>query len=250
MSKFRDKIRWQIPGELAGSTPPTAGGEQPAAPSAPETGADFSFIPQDFHVDGKPDLGKFTAHYQELVATDAQRKQAMADVPQDGAYDFALPPDLKFDGLDLPEGFKVELATDDPAMKPLFDELGSVMKELGLPKAAAGKFTSLLAKYEATKTSQYFAAAKQQEAAVKQEMSALGSEAQAIARLQTIERKLQTMLPADQVDALKGATTSAKAVMALEKLLSPSGLSSPVAQPPASKVDDLVAYYSTPTKRG
>lgn len=243
MSKFLDKMRRNAPDVPGGSpapapTPDLPVGGDTAAPSAPAVqpaGADFSFIPADFHVDGKPDLGKFTAHYQELVAADAQRKQALADVPEDGQYQFGLPKDLKFEGLDLPEGFTYELATDDPSIKPLFDQLGAVMKEYGLPRAAAEKFTGLLAQYEALKFSQGYAA-------VKAEMAALGTQSQAQARIQTVERKLQTMLPPDQVEALKSISTSAKAVMALEKILSPASLSAPSPQPPTADRENLSAY--------
>lgn len=240
MSKFLEKMRRNAPDVPGGSPAPAplpVGGDTntPPAPAAEPAGADFSFIPTDFHVDGKPDIGKFTSHYQELVAADAQRKQALADVPEDGAYDFSLPADLKFDGIELPEGFTVELAKDDPVLKPLFDELGAVMKEFGLPRAAAAKFTSLLARYEAQKFSQGYAA-------VKAEMAALGTPTQAQARIATVQRKLETMLSPDQVEALKDATGSAKAVMALEKILSPASLSAPSPQPPNADRENLSAY--------
>lgn len=240
MSKFWNDLRRNAPGEPTGGNPPAplpVGGDPAAAPPAPapDAGANFSFIPQDFHVDGKPDIGKFTAHYQELVATDAQRKQAAADVPEDGVYEFALPDDLKFDGLELPEGFKVELAKDDPALKPLFDELSGVLKEFGLPRAAAGKFAALVAKYDAVRYAQGFAA-------VKAEMAALGTEAQAQARIGTVQRKLQSMLPADQVQALQSVSQSAKAIMALEKILGPSSPSAPTPHPANPDLEKLTPY--------
>lgn len=238
MNKFLDQMRRNAP-DASGGNPapaplPVGGDTTPPAP-APDAGADFSFIPTDFHVDGKPDFGKFSAHYQELVAADAQRKQAMSDVPEDGNYDFTLPADLKFDGIDLPEGFTVDIAKDDPVLGPLFGELGAVMKEFGLPRDAASKFTSLLARYEALKFSQGYSA-------IKAEMGKLGNDTQAQARISTVERKLQTMLPPDQVAALKAATNSAAAVMALEKILSPASLSAPNPQPPTADRENLTPY--------
>ena len=57
-NSWSGKIRWQVPGEGA------------PAPEA-DAGPDLSFIPTDFVADGKPDLGKFSQHYQDLVAADA-----------------------------------------------------------------------------------------------------------------------------------------------------------------------------------
>ncbi len=241
MSKFWNDLRRNAPGEPGGGNPapapsPVVGGD-PATPPAPATaaGADFSFIPADFHVDGKPDIGKFTAHYQDLVAADAQRQQALADVPEDGVYDFALPADLKFEGLELPDGFTIELAKDDPTLKPLFDELGGVLKEFGLPRAAAGKFAALVAKYDAVRYSQAFAS-------VKAELAGLGTPTQQQARIGAVQRKLETMLPPDQVEALKGLSQSAKAVMALEQILSPSSPSTPTPQPTNPNIEGMTPY--------
>lgn len=220
--------------KLAREAEGVTGGTPAAVEPAPvvETAPDLSFIPADYHTDGKPDLGKFTSHYQELVTADMQRKEALAAVPE--AYDFAVPADLKFDGLDLPEGFTVKAMVDDAEIKPLYDELGSVLKEIGAPAGAAGKVAGLLAKYEAIKSSRAFAAAKA-------EKSALGTPEQADARISAVTRRLDATLPKDQADALKSMTGSAKALQALEKLLGPTG-TTPTPTPAGAGDDNLDPY--------
>lgn len=204
------------------------------APVEAATGPDLSFIPADYMVDGKPDTGRFAAHYQELLAEQAKRE------PAPETYDFAIPQDLTFEG--MPEGFAVELKADDPDFQPLFADLGAVLKEIGAPANAGPKFAGLIARYEAAKYGK-------QLASLQEEAKILGTPAQAQARVATVLRKLETMLPADQVEALKGVASSAKAVMAFEKLIGPKNLTAPPPQP-ASKEDDLAAYYSTPTRKG
>lgn len=219
------------PGAGADATPvePTTD-----APVEAATGPDLSFIPADYMVDGKPDTGRFAAHYQELLAEQAKRE------PAPETYDFAIPQDLTFEG--MPEGFAVELKADDPDFQPLFADLGAMLKEIGAPANAGPKVAGLIARYEAAKYGK-------QLAALQEEAKILGTPAQAQARVATVLRKLETMLPADQVEALKGVASSAKAVMAFEKLIGPKNLTAPPPQP-ASKEDDLAAYYSTPTRKG
>ena len=209
----------------------TQTGQTPAVPS-PEA-PDLSFVPTDFHVEGKPDLTKFRDHYQDLVAADAQRREALADVPEDGIYVFALPDDLKFDGLDLPEGFAVTLDTESEAMKPLYAEMGAILKELGAPRAAAGKVGALIARYEAARFSEAYAAQKA-------EMAKLGPTADA--RVGSVQRKLQATLPAEQAEALAGATRSAAALQALEKLLAPKSMPAPAAVPNTAGLEGLTPF--------
>lgn len=211
---FNDKLTRQA----AGDPPSGAEGTPPAGP-------DLSFIPADYHTDGQPDLGKFTAHYQDVVARDAQYAERLAQVPE--AYEFATTPDLKFDGLDLPEGFKAELDRENPILAPLFEDLGGFLKEVGAPASSATKISDMIARYEAVKYSQQYAAQKA-------EMAALGTPAQAQARLASIDRVLASRLPADQAEALKQFTSSAAAVKALEALLRPEGHQSAPRQPGGS----------------
>lgn len=228
---WNEKIRWQAPGDPASGGTQTAPEPVVTEPAAP-AGPDLSFIPAEFVKDGAHDLAGFTAHYQSLVASEARRGQ---DLPADGAYDFTVPADLKFDGMTLPEGFALDLDLQNEANKPLVDELSSVLKELGAPAAASGKLTSILAKYEASRHAQAFAA---QQA----EMAQLGTPAQSAARMATVTRALETTLPADLAKALIGDVMSAKSLMALEKLLSPRTLSAPPAAPAGPDLEKMSAY--------
>ncbi len=239
---WQDKITRQAPDV------PTSGGNpapvpEPAPGPAPEAGPDLSFIPADFHTDGKPDLPKFSTHYQDLVAADAQRREAMADVPEDGKYDFALPEGFTFEGIEgLPEGFAVELTPDDPDLQPLYAGLSEVMKEIGAPKAAAGKFAGLIAKYEAVR---YAQAAK----AAQAEMAKLGTPTQQDSRFSAVERGLATVMPADEAKAVMGIVRSANALRGLERLLSPRTMSTPPPTPPKERIQsDLEDYYANPKK--
>lgn len=242
---FYDKMRREAPTEgAAAATDSQAASEALATQSvAADPGPDLSFIPADYHVDGKPDLGKFAASYQEIVARDAQRAEADAAasalVPE-GDYDFALPEGLTFEGLDLPEGFKVDIMADNEAMKPLFSDLSGVLKELKAPQEAAGKLLGLLAKHQATQYSQAITAQRA-------DLGRLGSAAQVDARISTVARVLDARLPSEEAAALKAMVSSGKALQALERLIGPSRGAAPQTAPPA-KVDDLAAYYATPTK--
>lgn len=228
------KMTRQVPGEGSPGAPPA---NEPAPGSAPEAGPDLSFIPSDYHVDGKPDLSKFSAHYQDMVAADAQRREAMADVPEDGKYEFSLPEGFAFDGIEgLPEGFSVQLATDDPDLAPLYAGLGEALKEIGAPKSAAPKFAGLIAKYEAV---QYAKAAKEAQV----EMGKLGTEAQQNSRFAAVERGLSTVMPAEEAKAVLGIVRSANALRGLERLLSPRSMTPPVTTPNNSaELEGLSAF--------
>lgn len=224
---FLEKLNRTPDGSPSGNPPANgagAGGDPGAA------ALDLSFIPQDYHKDGQPDLPAFSAHYQDLIARDAQMAERLAGVPE--AYDFTIPDGLTFEGLDLPEGFRVDLDKDNPLMAPLFEELGGFLKEVGAPAAAAGKISSLIAKYEAAKYSQ-------SNAALKAEMAALGTPAQQQARLGAVDRLLQTRLPQAQAAALKDACYSAEGVKALEALLRPGGHTAPPSQPTKPDTEGL-----------
>lgn len=218
---WSNKIKWQAPGEPSGGV---ALDPQPA-PAQEADAPDFSFIPETFIKDGKPDVDAFKAHYADLTKA--------PDVPD--AYDFALPNDFKLDG--LPEGMTIDIDAADPVMAPLFEDLTGILKGMNAPAAVAQQVTGLLAKYEAAKFSQ--ALAEQQT-----QMEALGP--QATARIEAVARAMQAVLPADQVAALQGVTKSASALQAIEKLLGPRGMTTPPA-PPAPR-NDLEDYYKNPTK--
>lgn len=206
---LRDKRTMQAGGEApAGAAVAT---EAPDAPAQEQAAApDFSFIPEDFREGGNLNLEKFKAHYEGLAPK--------AEVPD--AYDFTVPADLKIEG--IPEG--MSFAVDPAANEPLFAELNATLKELGAPKEAGSKIGALLAKYEAGK----FAA---QVAEQRAEFATLGTEAVATARLETVQRVLETSLPAEEAAALMGITKSAKALIGLEKLIGGKGLTSPTPLP-------------------
>lgn len=230
---FWNAILRQAPDGGGGNPPPA---DPPADPPPNDTLPDLSFIPADYQTDGKPDLARFGEHYQELVSADAQRREAMGEVPEDGAYQFAVPGDLTFEGLDLPEGFAVELLTDDPAFQPLFGELSGFLKEIGAPKGAGPQVAGLLARYEATKESQ-------SRAAWNEDMKTLGTPAQIGARVGAVQRKLESVIPADQAKALfSGERISAAGIKALEKLLAPRGTGAPPPQPNTPDLEGMSAY--------
>ena len=215
-----------------GNDPAPAAGEPAGdpAPAAPAE-ADYSFLPEQFRSDDGPDIDGFQAHYDELVSEHAQRQEALAGVPEDASgYEFAIPDELDFGELDLPDDFAVNLKTDDPTMAPLFEGLGGFMHKHGLPKDAAGDLMGMIAKYEATKYSQLHSAAKA-------EMQSLGSSAQS--RIANVKRSLESKLPAELASALSQHTTTAKAVQALEKLLAPRSLNAPAAQATKPDLDGL-----------
>lgn len=230
---FFGKLNWAPDGTQGGGEPAQPVTPAPAAaPAAAPEAPDLSFIPADYQVDGKPDLAAFTAHYQDLVARDAQAAERAAALPE--AYDFSPSQDLKFDGLDLPEGFTVEMDRENPAYAPLYEELGGLLKELGAPATAATKVSDLLARYSAAQYAQAYAANKA-------EMAALGTPAQQSARLSAIERAMQTRLPEAQMNALKAATTTAAGVQALEALLRPAGVTMPPSQPSTPDIEGMTA---------
>lgn len=214
----------------AGGEPPAGGAAAPEAQATPAVAPaqeqaaapDFSFIPEAFREGGNLNVDAFKAHYEGLAPK--------AEVPD--AYDFTVPADLKIEG--IPEG--MSFAVDPAANEPLFAELNATLKELGAPKEAGSKIGALLAKYEAGKFSA-------QVAEQKAEFATLGTEAVATARLETVQRVLETALPADEAAALMGITKSAKALIGLEKLIGPRGLSSPTPIPAAATQDPLAARY-------
>lgn len=221
------KIKWQAPDALPGGASPAP----ESTPAPVDAGPDLSFIPADFHVDGKPDLTRFAAHYQETVAERARLAEQHV-VPD--AYDFSLPTDLTFEG--VPDGFDPGLDTSSP----LFGELGNVLKEIGAPAETAGKLTGLLAQFEAQKAAADYAAWEQ-------DMKQLGSPEQVAARAGDVQRKLETIVPKAQAEALfSGPRISADGIRALEKLITGRSLSAPAPTPstpdlsamtPAQKLD-------------
>lgn len=208
----RNNFWHNVPRQVAepgGNPAPT-----PEPTPAPAPGPDLAFIPADFHKDGAPDMAAFSAHYQEVIARDAQRAERDASIPE--AYEFGLPEGFDFTGIEgLPEGFQVELSPDDPLLKPLYDDVGSILKEIGAPGDAGKKLMGVLAKYEAV---QYAESVK----AMQVDLAKLGSEAQVEARVGTLGRAIETRLPADEATALKSLLRTSGAIKAIERLLTPA----------------------------
>ena len=59
--------------------PADEGGGSPAP--VEQAAPDFSFIPADYQKDGQPDLAAFSAHYNDLVARDAQAAERAGQIP-------------------------------------------------------------------------------------------------------------------------------------------------------------------------
>lgn len=212
-----------------GGGPPVEG--EPTEPVDAPAAPDLSWLPEGFRgEDGAPKLDDFRAHYEDIVSRDAQRQEALADVPEgpDG-YEFALG-EVDYGDLELPEDFKVDLAADDPAFQPMFQELGGILHKYQLPKGAASELTGLLAKYEATRFSQGLEAARQ-------EAEALGANAEV--RVSAVKRSLEAQLPGDLAKGLMAATTTAAGVKALEKLLAPRTMRSAPARPTTPDFEEM-----------
>lgn len=207
---------------------------EPAPSPEPATGPDLSFIPNDFLKDGAPDTAGFASHYQELVARDAQRAEQDATIPE--AYEFGLPEGFAFEGIEgLPEDFAVELAPDDPLLKPLYDDLGNILKEAKAPAGLSKQLMGVLAKYEAVN---YAESVK----AMQADLAKLGNQTQIEARVGTIARALETRLPAEEATALKSLLRSSGAIKAVERLLSPTrGSSPPPSTPPGPNTEGMTA---------
>lgn len=232
------KVTRQVADAEQGSTPAPV----PVVAPVPEAAPDLTFIPQDFYADGKPDFAKFTEHYQGLVAADATAKERAALIPEDAAYDISLPDDMKFEGMDLPADYKPNLdLLADPAFQPIAADLKAFLKDAGAPKESGKAVAALIARYEAAKESRRFVAQKE-------DAKQLGTFEQGKARTEVVGRALLARLPEDQANAVRSMTGNAKALMALETLLSPKGLGNPTPVPTAA-VDPLAARYPNTANR-
>jgi len=225
----KNKPLWDAANEGAPGGAPAQAIDPPPQAEA----VDLSFIPENFHVDGKPDLEKFKAHYGTLVEPSVAPEK----------YEYAIPEDMNFQELGLPEGMTLNLDMNDPSMQPLLTELSETLKGIGAPAEMGGKISGMLAKYEASKLSAEIAAQKE-------EFSQLGTPEQANQRIGVVVRAMEAKLPADQVAALQGATRSAKAMLALETLLGSKNSTSPTVEPAPSADDSgySARYPSSKTK--
>ena len=200
------------------------------SPAAP----DLSFIPDEFRTDGQPDLDRYKAHVEDLIAHKARTDEARAQAPETAeGYEFKVPDGLTYEFEGLPEGYAVELKTDDPAMQPLFQEFGGWLHKYGLPAGAAQEAMALLAKYTAAQDAQGWSE-------FNADMKTLGPNKDA--RIGALKRLMEARLPADQVEALAGSVRTAKGVQALEKLLALPGGGAPTSQKAPAIPDDATPY--------
>lgn len=231
LNTFWTKLNRNAPDNPGGAPadPPadTAPADLPADPPASEA-PDYGWLPEEYRKDGATDLDGFKVHYEELIADKTRREEEAGQVPE--KYDFALPEDFDL-GVELPEGVKIELDTDNP----LFADFGTMLKENGIPQTVAGGLVGLLAKYQA----QQYAALH---TAATKEFETLGAtESARNARVSTVQRALETKLPKDQAEALMAAVSSAAGVKALETILKPRG-TTPTPAPAGANLDGLSPY--------
>ncbi|MDR9393983.1 MAG: hypothetical protein RI571_06600 [Roseovarius sp.] len=219
------KITRKPEDEGAGGNPdPNAGnGDPPADPPvdsnagadpAPQ-GPDLSFLGKDYVKDGQLDADAFKERWESLVAQETRLAEQAPDIPEDGEYDLAVPDDLDFGDIELPEGVAIEpLDPSDETFAPVFEEAKAFLKENGIGQTAAKGLMGLVAKMEAAKEAKRYAEATEA-------YNTLGAtDAARNARMASLQRAAQTRLPSDQAEALlSGMTSSPEAVRALEKLL-------------------------------
>ena len=223
MRSWNVKPNWNTAEAGAGADP------QPEdAPSTP----DYSWVPETFRQDDQPDTEGFVARYDELEAAEAVRAEAAARVPEapDG-YVLDLPEDMDYGDLELPEEFAFQLDEAED-MAPVIGELQGFLHKHGLPPEAAQEALRILARYEATKFSRGYAAARA-------DFDALGPTASS--RVATVTRSLESLLPPDQVKAIKDATGTANGLRAVETLLSKQSMRSAPPQPSGADVSKMSA---------
>lgn len=190
---------------------------------------DFSFVPEQFLKDGKPDGKAFRERFDELAAFEATTNEARSELPaKPEDYAFDIPDDFE-----LPEGIELKIDPEDPDLPVL----RSWAHENAVPQKAMNELAKIFAGREL----------RAQTGAMEEfnkEFAALGKDAQS--RIDTIKRSLTARLPADQADALMGATFTAPAVKALEKLLSGPGgrATTPAATPDLDKMSprEMLAF--------
>ena len=222
-------VRSPEDGTGAGEAPGTPAPANPAATPAP-TAPDYSWMPAPYVKDGQPDFASFSAHYTELAA-DAARRAEVPGAPE--AYTYALPEGMTFEG--LPPDMSIRIAADDPALAPLFEELGAFAKGLNLPQEAVTGMMGLLGKYEASRAASAYAAQQADVATLAPTPAARE------ARIAAVADKIAKAIPdARQAAALKAAVQTADGVRALETLFSRGlGPTSPAPQPAGAHLAGL-----------
>ena len=210
-------------------------------PAALPDGFDIEKAPKSFvGEDGKFDFEGMFAKFDAVMADQAIRDEAMKEVPESAdGYEFAIPEEIDFGELTLPDGFKVEMDMENPIYQGLFKEAGEVMHKFNLPKSAASEFTSLIAKMEAGKYAEAYAARDA-------EFREMGNAEQ---RITNLERLIDARLQGREAEAIKVMTTTTDGIRALEKLLAPRQMGTGSSVPQKPDPDQALRdYYSTPTR--
>jgi hypothetical protein len=197
-----------------------------------------TFVPESFKgEDDKWDTAGFRASFDELTSFKAQADERIAALPQEaGGYAFEIPESHAFpegfdpetmktkdaDGNDVEFDVKSMIQTDDPDL-PL---LQAAMLKHGADPALMGDVASILANRELRGVMDGM---KEAEA----ETQKLGPEAKA--RFSTVERSLNSRMPAGHVKALMDGVISADGLRGLETLLKKAG-------PPVTSAGDKQDY--------
>lgn len=207
----------------------------PAAPSA--TAPDLSFISDDYRDEnGNLNVDDFRTAYENMLADQAQRSEVAALVPENGEYEFTMP-ELDFSDIaGLPDDFALKEAFDDEAFKPLFGKAGELLQKLGAPAETSKELMGLLGQMEAMRYAKHARVAQA-------EAEQLGQNAaQREARLNRIQRAMESRLPEAQVKALMGATLTFEGARALETLMAPRGPGPAIPQPSGGDLEKLSPF--------
>lgn len=200
--------RWPLPcfnaeggsgGGDSAPPPAPAAGDPPAPAPAPAGPSRPDWLPETAW---DAAAGKPTVDVADLLTLKQQHDEHAGQVPKDAAeYQVALP-----EAFQAPEGFTFDV---DPA-DPLLAEARIWAKENGLSQAQFSGLMALRAKMD-------IAAQTAAEAAASAELAKLGDTAKD--RIDTATTFLRSTLPADQFAALKDFVQTAKAVEAVETLM-------------------------------
>lgn len=234
-------------GNPPASDPPAAAtpaSDPPASdPPGLPAGFDIEKAPKDFaNEDGTYNFEDMFAKYDEFAAAEGIAAETRARVPEkpEGYNEhFAVPDDIDFGELELPEGFKVNLDLENPVYKDAFAKAGEVLHKHGLPPEAAQDFVSIFAQIKASEYSSQYTA-------LNADLQTMGNVDQ---RVSNVERLIDSRLPEKEAAAVKLLTTSADGIRGIEKLLATrpmgGGNPPPPKKDPSSDLDD---YYSKPTR--
>lgn len=227
--------------ETAAAPAATAPTPDPApAPAAEVAAPDLSWLPEGYKTEAGYDVDRFRTDYEDMLAAQAVLSEQGPVAPESpDAYDLSVPEDLDFGDIKAPDGFEFAI---DPE-NPLVGQLKEFMHQHKMPAEAAKGMVQMLARYEASKASEFVQHREQQ-------MQALGP--QGTARLGRIQRTLETRLsnPAQRT-ALLQSITSADAVRGLEALIGGASAVQPPSAPASSaSLAGLSGYEKLKAARG